>query len=37
MIAVFGIMFVVVVAIAIMWANGIEKNKDIDKDDIEFP
>jgi hypothetical protein len=37
MIAVFGIMFVVVVATAIIWTNGIEKNKDIDKDDIEFP
>ena len=33
----FAIMFLLTIGISIMWANGIEKNKDINKDDIEFP
>lgn len=33
----FAIIFLLTLIISIMWASGIEKNKDINKDDIEFP
>lgn len=33
----FAIMLVVVTTVAILWTNAIEKTKDIDRDDIEFP
>lgn len=33
----FLIMFVITLLLSILWARGIEKNKDINKDDIEFP
>jgi hypothetical protein len=33
----YAIMFLFVVLISILWTRGIDKNKNIDKDDIEFP
>lgn len=37
MIVVYLIMFVITVLISVLWAIGIDKNKDIKSDDVEFP
>ena len=37
MIIVYLIMFVITVIISVLWVKGIDKNKDIKSDDVEFP
>jgi hypothetical protein len=33
----FAILFLITVVLSILWSRGIEKNKNIKRDDIEFP
>ena len=33
----YALLFLIVVGVSILWANGIDKNKNINGDDIEFP